>query len=147
MPGPVPQREETLARPRSRRGKDEVPVTTGEARPVRWPPVDPAWHKIAKDLYKACKVSGQADYYQQSDIVFLYSICDDLSSYKTATYLNGDTKRSPEMAKAIYSAMERLLVTEGDRRRVRLELHQPEPEQQSAAVLAIADYQKDLGVD
>ncbi|WP_455772200.1 phage terminase small subunit [Streptomyces lavendulae] len=39
-----------------------------------------------------------------------------------------------------------LLVAEGDRRRVRIELHEPEPEEQTTAVLAIADYKKDLGL-
>lgn len=38
-----------------------------------------------------------------------------------------------------------LLVTEGDRRRVRIEL-QPEPEETPAAVLAIADYKRELGL-
>ncbi|MET9542486.1 hypothetical protein ABZY16_34150 [Streptomyces sp. NPDC006553] len=46
----------------------------------------------------------------------------------------------------IYSTFERLLVAEGDRRRVRIELHEPQPEEQSAAVLAIADYKKELGL-
>ncbi|MDQ0834489.1 hypothetical protein QF032_006333 [Streptomyces achromogenes] len=32
------------------------------------------------------------------------------------------------MLQTIYSAFERLLVAEGDRRRVRIELHEPEPE-------------------
>lgn len=50
------------------------------------------------------------------------------------------------MLQTIYSASERLLVAEGDWRRVRIELHEPEPEEQSAAVLAIADYKKDLGL-
>ncbi|WP_456302836.1 phage terminase small subunit [Streptomyces mirabilis] len=45
----------------------------------------------------------------------------------------------------MYSAFERLLVAEGDRRRVRIELHEPEPEEPSVAVLAIADYKKGLG--
>ncbi|MEU9290922.1 hypothetical protein AB0D57_41455 [Streptomyces sp. NPDC048275] len=50
------------------------------------------------------------------------------------------------MLQTIYSAFERLLVAEGDWRRVRIELHEPEPEEQSTAVLAIADYKKDLGL-
>ncbi|GGV71750.1 hypothetical protein [Streptomyces griseoloalbus] len=32
------------------------------------------------------------------------------------------------MLQAIYSAFERLLAAEGDRRRVRIELHEPDPE-------------------
>lgn len=139
--GPVPNREADLARPRSRKGSDQQPVTKGQMRSVRWKQADPEWHQIAKDVYNGCKNSGQADFYQQSDIALLYSLCDDLSYYKSSS------KRSGQMLQSIYSAMERLLVAEGDRRRVRIELHAPEQQTESAAVLAIADYKNDLGVD
>lgn len=39
----------------------------------------------------------------------------------------------------IYSALERSLVTEAHRRRVRIELHEPEDDSEPASVLAIAD--------
>ncbi|MFD8257746.1 hypothetical protein ACFV19_02115 [Streptomyces griseoluteus] len=101
---------------------------------------NPRWHPIAKRLWDSLKQSGQADFYQQSDWALAYSLCEDLSYYKKSG------KRSGQMLQTIYSAFERLLVAEGDRRRVRIELHEPEPEEQSAAVLAIADYKKDLGL-
>lgn len=41
---------------------------------------------------------------------------------------------------AILDALGSLMVTEGDRRRLRLELQQPAPEQTPASVTAIADY-------
>lgn len=141
MPGPVPNRSEDLARPRERKGKDQVPVTQGVMRDVKWPRPDPEWHKIARDLYLACKASGQADFYQQSDVALLYSLCDDLSFVK-----NQGARRSAEMLKGIYAALTTLLVAEGDRRRVRIELQAPEEESEPAAVLAIADYKKDLGL-
>jgi len=50
------------------------------------------------------------------------------------------------MLQSIYSAMERLLVTEADRRRVRIELHEPEDQGEPAAVVAIAAYKAELGV-
>ncbi|MGW6758242.1 phage terminase small subunit [Streptomyces sp. NPDC055008] len=37
-------------------------------------------------------------------------------------------------------------MTEGDRRRVRIELTEPRPEQDSVAVVAIADYKKERGL-
>jgi hypothetical protein len=70
-----------------------------------------------------------------------HSLCEDLSFYKKAG------KRSGQMLQTVCSAFERLLVAEGDRRRVRIELHEPEPEEQSAAALTTADYKKDLGLD
>jgi hypothetical protein len=42
------------------------------------------------------------------------------------------------------TAFERLLVAEGGRRRVRIELSEPEDAQDSAAVVAIAHYKKAL---
>ncbi|MFH8414367.1 hypothetical protein ACH4B9_14635 [Streptomyces collinus] len=110
-------------------------------RPVRIPRADPDWHPIAKELYDSLKKSGQADFYQQSDWAYAKALIDDLSHYKKSG------KRSAQMAQTIYSALGNLLVTEGDRRRVRIELQEPEPEETPAAVLAIADYKKDLGVE
>jgi hypothetical protein len=149
-PGPIPNREQDLARPRSRKGKEIVPVTKGELRPVVVPRADPNWHPIAKMLYKSLSTSGQADFYQNSDWALAYSICEDLSEYKKPNVdRNGVeyTKRSGQMLQTIYSAMERLLVAEGDRRRVRIELHEKEPEGTPAAVLAIADYKSELDLE
>ncbi|WP_372407220.1 hypothetical protein [Streptomyces luteireticuli] len=141
MPGPVPAREADLARPRERKGREVQPVTKGVARDVTVPDPDGDWHPIARRLWDSLETSGQSDFYQQSDWAFAFSLCDDLSHYKRST------KRSGQMLQTIYSAFERLLVAEGDRRRVRIELHEPEAEEQSAAVLAIADYKRDLGLD
>jgi hypothetical protein len=140
MPGPVPNRESDLARPRERKGKDQVPVTKGLSRPTRVPQADSEWHPIARMLWDALKKSGQADFYEQSDWAYAYSLCDDLSMYKKSG------RRSSQMAQVIYSAMTNLLVTEADRRRVRIELHEPEPEEDSASVTAINDARARLGL-
>lgn len=149
MSGPVPHRSEDLARPRERKGGNIAPVTKGELRPVRIPAADKDWHPIAKRLYNSLKTSGQSDWYQNSDWALAWSICEDLSYYKTPR-VNRDGeeyhKRSGQMLQTIYTAMERLLVTEGDRRRVRIELSAPQPEQRSAAVIALAAYREELGV-
>lgn len=149
MTGPVPNREADLARPRDRKGRDAVPVTKGTLKPVKIPNADRSWHPIAKRLWDSLKTSGQSDFFQDSDWAFAFSLCDDLSYYKKPLTARDGTeyiKRSPEMLKAIYSAMERLLVTEGDRRRVRIELTEPEPDTAPASVTAIADYREGLGV-
>jgi hypothetical protein len=140
VPGPVPNREADLARPRERGGSNVQPVTKGELRPVTIPEADPAWHPIAVRLYESMRTSGQSDFYQNSDWAFLVSVCDDLSHYKKSM------KRSGQMLQTIYSALERLLVTEGDRRRVRIELHEPDDDSTPASVVAIEDYRRELGV-
>jgi len=48
------------------------------------------------------------------------------------------------MATVLYQQLGNLLMTEGDRRRVHVELHDPEAETESAAVIAIADYEREL---
>lgn len=150
MPGPVPNRSNDLARPRERKGKEIVPVTKGEARPVKIPRADSTWHPIAKMLWDGLKTSGQADFYQNSDWAFAYSLCEDLSIYKKPL-INRDGeeyhKRSGQMLQTIYSAMERLLITEGDRRRVRIELHEPVEDGPSASDEAVAEYRRALGLE
>ena len=146
--GPVPNRSEDLARPRSRKGGEQSEVTRGELRSVSIPEADPAWHPIALMVWDSLADSGQSDFYQQSDWAFAYSLCEELSLYKEPK-VNRETgeiyhKRSPEMLKGLLSAMSSLLMTEADRRRVRIELAAPEPEETPAAVLAIADYRQGL---
>lgn len=140
MPGPIPNRESDLARPRERKGKDQVPVTKGQSLPTRVPHADAEWHPIARMLWDSLKKSGQASFYQQSDWAYAYSLCDDLSNYKNSG------RRSSQMAQVIYSAMTNLLVTEGDRRRVRIELHEPESDDEEATVVAINDAKAKLGL-
>ena len=140
MPGPVPNRSDDLARPRERKGSDQQSVKTGEMRDVTVPHADKDWHPIAQKMWAAMKSSGQADFFQNSDWAFAYSLMDDLSHYKKSG------KRSGQMLQSILSAMERLLITEADRRRARIELSAPEEENESASVTAIADYKQGLGL-
>lgn len=142
MPGPVPDRSSNLARPRERKGgkfKTDV-ITKGVAYPVVIPDPDPDWHPIAHRMWEALQTSGQSAYYQNSDWAMAYSLCDDLSYYK-----NG-YKRSGQMLQVIYTTFASLLVTEGDRRRLRIELEEPEEGQEEASVTAINKYQKALGL-
>lgn len=145
----MPNRSEDLSRERDANRGDRPEITKGTLYPVTIPEPDPEWHDIAKMLWDSLAQSGQSAYYQQSDWAFAYSLCEDLSFYKNPLISRDGVeyhKRSGQMLQTIYSAMERLLVTEGDRRRVRIELSEPESEEDQAAVLMLADYQKDLGL-
>lgn len=134
MPGPVPKRSDQ----RRRRNKSDVEVvTTAGARSVSVPRMASSWHPIAKRLWQSLKDSGQADFYEPSDWAFAYSLMDDLSHYK-----NSD-KRSAVALQTIYSSFERLLVTEGDRRRARIELERGgEPEADPAKVAIMDEYRR-----
>lgn len=137
---PIPRREETLARPRSRKGGNRASVTHGQMRPVTVPAPDPNWHPAATQLFEAAGRSGQQDWYQDSDWAVLWSLCEDLSHYKQAA------RRSGQLAATIYSAMSSLLLTEGERRRMRIELERPAPDEDDASVTAIQDYKHALGL-
>lgn len=153
MPGPVPNRSDDLARPRTRKGSDQVPVTKGVARETFIPEPDPEWHPIALMVWESLATSGQSDFYQQSDWAIAWSICEDLSYYKTPQTI-WSTKsereyskpRSGQMLQTIMSALSNLLVTEADRRRVRIELQEPEGEKTPLEVVVMDDYRKGLGL-
>lgn len=89
-------------------------------------------------LWDSTIESGQADFYESSDYAFLYSICEDLSEYKRSV------KRSAMMFAALNAAFEALLITEGARRRVRIEL-QDEP-QEEAEVVDMDERRRALGL-
>jgi hypothetical protein len=151
MPGPVPKRTDE----RRRRNKPEGgEVTRGEMMPVTWQlAAGDDWHPIAVQLYEAAATSGQSRFYQDSDWAMLYSLCEDLSHYKQGSKgVDRDTgelynkPRSGQMLQAIMSALQNLMLTEGDRRRLRLELLEPEKPTELASVTAINDARAALGV-
>src|SRR5437763_13328456 len=96
MPGPIPNREADLARPRERRGSDQMSVTRGESMPVTIPHADTESHPIARKLWDSMKKSGQSTFYEQSDWAYAYALMDDLSEYKKSS------RRSSQMAQVIY---------------------------------------------
>ena len=133
--GPIPKRESELQRARTRKGSDVVPVTHGALREVTSrPPADEEWHPIAKGLYESAATSGQSDFYQDSDWWMLYSLCDEIS------YLKGMKQRSGQYLASILSGLQALLLTEGERRRVRIELTKPEEKGPDLVVVGMADY-------
>lgn len=136
--GPVPNRSEDLSRDRDANRGDRPAVTKGQSRPATIPDPDPDWHPIAHMLWDSTIESGQADFYESSDYAFLYSICEDLSEYKRSV------KRSAMMFAALNAAFEALLITEGARRRVRIEL-QDEP-QEEAEVVDMDERRRALGL-
>lgn len=130
--GPVPKRSTQ----RRRTNAPEIPVESVPpvAVPVEEPWLVPLargeWHEIAKDWFHALKKSGQAGWFQPSDWMEAYVAAQVLSEM-----LNAD-KLSAMLYASWSSHTSRLLVTEGDRRRVRIELERT----------AKADPDKDAGV-
>lgn len=134
--GPVPKRSED----RKRRNAPAVALTQVDGAPkVTIPNESREWHPVAKRMWKALKESGQSRFYESSDWAFAYSLMEDLSFYKSSG------KRSGQMLSAILDGLAKLLVTEGDRRRVGIELARPSSEElESAGVVEMREWQKKL---
>jgi len=111
--GPIPKRSDERAR---RNAPEREVVKADGAKKVPIPAADRNWHPIAKRLWNAMKKSGQAVFYEPSDWAVAYSLMDDLSYYKN------QHKRSGQMLAAIMAALTSLMLTEGDRRRLQIEL-------------------------
>lgn len=171
--GPLPKRSEDRVR---RNKPDTSGITKGTLRPTKKPATPSGWHPIAKKLFKSLGESGQADYYQNSDWALAFSLCDDLSRYKheedarlrmqaladtwwgmsqqERAEAGFDTEKAPHVPKggsamkltAIYSALDNLMVSEGARRRLRLELEEPVDSGTAAEVVVMEDYKKALGL-
>ena len=126
--GPVPKRAEE----RIRRNKDEVPITKIEANGVVEPPElgldDP--HPIIQDLWRSMAESAQSRYYEPSDWQFARF------TLHFADGLVKSSRPSSQMLVAINSALSDLLLSEGQRRRVRLEI---EREQTATQVADVAE--------
>lgn len=136
--GPVPNRSTDLSRARDANRGDRMPITKGISRPADIPEPDPEWHPTARLLWDAACSSGQADFYESSDFAYLYHVCEELDRYKR------DKKRSSMMFAALNQAFEALLITEGARRRVRIELQDETDEDEGAVVMQMDDYRKGL---
>jgi hypothetical protein len=110
------------------------------AENVKQPRADAAWHPIAKRLWKAMGQSGQASFYEPSDWAVAYSLMEDLSAYKMSR------RRSGQMLQTIMSSLAALLLTEGDRRRVQMELERPsaDGDEVSAKVEAMSEWRNRL---
>lgn len=139
MAGPIPKRtEERTRRNTTTESGASNQVTKGVATSVSWPKADPAWDDFTKDWYNGLKKSGMSDYYQQSDVAMARIIANEMSIYQR------DSRRSSMMFAALMTAMTGLGVTEGERRRMRIELEAPKEQKDTAGVTALKDYRKRL---
>lgn len=137
MSGPVPKRSDQRRR-RNRTGPDQVAA----GPPVVDPPaLRDGIHPLARAWYDALAQSGQARFYEASDWMTAQVIAEAIEDYAL-------TRRASTLAGILQGATA-LLATEGDRRRLRLELVQlradAEDDDEQAAIVAIADYQQRLG--
>jgi hypothetical protein len=124
--GPVPKRSSE----RVRRNKDETPVEKVTAIGTVVAPKlgldDP--HPLIVDFYEALAGSAQAKYYEPSDWQFARF------TLHFADKLVKSGKPSSQMLAAVNTALTDLLVSEGARRRVRMEVEREQTNGQLADV-------------
>lgn len=83
---------------------------------VRVPPADRSWHRFARDWYRSLAESAQSRFYEPSDWQAARMVATEMTRMLQADF------PSPTLFKAIWSAMDGLLTTEGARRRVKVEV-------------------------
>ena len=120
MPGPPPKRSDQ----RRRRNKPDesqpnLTVVKDDApRPsVNAPRVSPSWHPLMKDWFRSLKQSGQARFYEPSD----WQTARLLAEVMSQELNNGEGVKASMLAEFNRAAAS-LMTTEGERRRLRVEL-------------------------
>lgn len=136
--GPVPKRSD-----QRRRRNADVPIDNAPAAAeVERPAADAGWHAIAARWYDALAESGQSTFYEPSDWATAYYVAEAMSRN-----LSGG-RFSAQLFAAVMSASTSLLATEGDRRRLRLELERAKPGADAASeaegVAQLDDYRSRL---
>lgn len=140
MPGPPPKKEAE----RRRRNKDDIPVEVVNldemlAGEVEVPVADEDWHPIARSWYESLKSSGQALWYEPSDWMTAYLLAEVLDRWLKPQDIKvgqiGDEDGSVTYVfeqkviampgatlNSLLKGMSALMVTEGERRKLRIEL-------------------------
>lgn len=136
MPGPPPKR--SAERRRSNKPAVEViqvDIETLVKEPIEIPAPDEGWHPVARAWYGSLARSGQAIFYEPSDWATAYALAETLSRELNPQFISYVDKETGETMgewvttpikgaslSAILKGMTSLMVTEGDRRRLSIEL-------------------------
>lgn len=152
---PIPKRAGQRHGHRSKAERDRAnPSRAAGASRVPVPPTNGKWHPVAKRWYQSLRDSGQAVFYEPSDWATAYlvaeSISRELSPQPVLTKDGVVMVSMPPKAAAVTAwmkGMSALMVTEGDRRRVRVELDRRtgNEDQAAAEVSVLDDYRRRLG--
>lgn len=139
--GVPPKRTEERRRRNNEAGQMNTTRAPG-ARHVEVPAASPDWHTVARDWYESLAASGQSRFYEPSDWMVAYYVAEAMTRN-----LKQNTKFSAVLFSSVMSAMTELMVTEGARRRLRLELERNPvtDEDEDASVTALAQYRSRLG--
>lgn len=117
--GPAPKRSDQVRR---RNKKDHtIDKVTVIAEEVIYPSPDENWHRIAYNWYESLAQSAQCQFYEPSDWQAAYIAAEIMSDEFHKRDESGRLVRST-MITELRAFMDMLITTEGERRRVALEL-------------------------
>jgi hypothetical protein len=139
--GPTPKRSDQ----RRRENVPDVEIRHAvAASDVEVPEADPEWHPIAAMWFGSLGKSGQSVFYEPSDWATAWLIAESISREMFTS--------EPITASALAAwlkGMAVLMVTEGDRRRARIELQRPEPasREDHADVSELDEYRRRFGTN
>lgn len=114
--GPVGKRLADLQGHRSKSELSSVSLTVVGASAVHQPEAPDYWCAAALRLWESMGVSGQSRFYEPSDWAYAWFLMDLVTDYVEGGRQNG------QLLGVILSGLTSLLLTEGDRRRVGVEL-------------------------
>jgi hypothetical protein len=125
----APKRSELRRRTNVVEGLERAPG----APVVPIPPATRGWHPIARDWYRSLAKSGQSAYYEPSDWQTARMVADQMTKLLNAEEPNA------ALLRAVLESSRDLLTTEGQRRRLRLELIRNPERGDPLADAAVAD--------
>lgn len=134
--GPVPNRSDQRRR-RNKVAIDTAPIAVATGA-VRGPEAPEGMSGLALAWYESLRTSGQSVYYADSDWASALIIAKGVEKF--------EERPTAHMLTAILSGFGSLAATEGDRRRLRIELERAadvDPDE-DAAVVALDEYQRRL---
>lgn len=132
MPGPIPKRTDERLGHRSK--AERAAVDRGEGAPeVQQPPPDENWCELARDLWRDLGASGFARFYEPGDWAELR-----LTMWFITTKVDAGRMSGQDLA-AVHSMLSDHLVSDGARRRLRLELQRPQPKQDAELPTNVTD--------
>lgn len=151
--GPVGKRS---GQTRRRNKKNVTTAETGQPSHDRERKPNSKWHPIAKQWFESLSKSGQSRFYEESDWATAYFTAEAMSRELGLQTVGRTPDGKPIRAhvpikgtalNAISTMMTKLMVTEGDRRRVALELAktaETDPEGGGADVSNLDEYRQRL---
>lgn len=132
--GQTPKRSEQ----RRRTNEPELPIVKAEgAQLVDRPPAEETWHPIARRWFESLAESGQSRFFEPSDWATAAAVAENLSRELKPKVVGTDAEGAPVIMpaplngaamSAFLKACTVLLATEGDRRRMQIELQRPDAE-------------------